>query len=64
MKVIQYLQSRNALFPSANIHLGDLAGVIGVGMGTVRQETVDKIVKAREESMEKTTEHIDDILTY
>lgn len=61
--VIQYLQSQNALYPSANIHVGDLAGVIGVGMGTVRQETVDEMLREREAGMERTRERVDDILT-
>lgn len=47
LQVIEYLQKQNVIYPSANIHTGDLAGVIGVGLGTVTPEEVARIVSER-----------------
>ena len=63
LEVIKYLQSQNALYPSANIHMGDIAGAIGVGMGTVDAKEVEQH-RAEREARPQQRESIDEWLTY
>lgn len=40
IQVIEYLKKQGAIYPTPNIHTGDLAEVIGLGMGTVKDDQV------------------------
>ena len=42
IRVIEHLKQKGALYPSPNINNGELADVIGLGMGTVKAEHIPR----------------------
>jgi hypothetical protein len=40
LQIVEYLKQKQAIYPSANIHLGEIADVIALGMKTATEADI------------------------